>query len=102
MCSNSDFFVLVTSLVLNAPSGVSGSGGKHRRTLDSTEFYDEASGSWKLGPPLPAPMRAMVAIPKSDTEVFLFASIIIRTALETESNEKFNKKLVLFDVSTGN
>ncbi len=68
--------------------------------MDSTEFYDEATGQWKLGPPLPHPMRSIAAIAKSDTEVLLlFGALILPTAHDT--TEGIVSKLVLFDVSTG-
>ncbi len=71
-------------------------------TLDSTEYYDEGSGSWRLGHPLPAPMRTITAIPKSGTEVLLFGGMILPTGQDEDTNDKLNSKLVLFDVSTGN
>ncbi len=69
------------------------------RTLDSTEFYDEASGEWRLGPPLPHPMRSISAIAKSETKVLLFGAMLMPNAFSII--EGIVNKLVEFDVSTG-
>ncbi len=68
--------------------------------LDSTEFYDESSGQWKLGPPLPHPMRSLVAITKSDTEVLFFGGMISPTGDSTLKG-LIGDKVLLFDVTTG-
>ncbi len=70
------------------------------RILDSTEFYDESSGQWKLGPPLPHPMRSFVAIAKSETEVLFFGALISPTGDATLGG-LIEDKVLLFDVTTG-
>ncbi len=70
------------------------------RMLDTTEYYDEATSSWRLGPPLPTPARSLSAgIPISDTEVLLFGAMTDPTGfIENNVGPQMDNKVLLFDV----